>query len=148
MPFAEASTTIRRTPAELFELLADPARAPDWMESCVALGPVTPGPLASGTRLHYTYRQGSRPGTMEGEVTAFSPAAALAMRFRDPKFTVDVQLQLHPVPEGTQVQHGIDIIPGSFMGRLMSPLIQMGNRRQVAGNLARLKRLAEGGPAT
>lgn len=145
MPFAEASTTIRRTPAELFELLADPARAPEWMESCVTLGPVGPGPLAAGTRLHYTYRQGSRPGTMEGEVTTFAPASALAMRFRDPKFTVDVQVHLSPAPEGAQVRHGIDIVPGSLIGRLMAPLIQMGNRRQVATNLARLKRLAEGG---
>lgn len=148
MPFAEASTTIRRTPAELFDLVADPGHAPEWMESCVSLAPVVPGPLAAGTRLHYAYRQGAHPGTMDGEVTAFAPASTLAMRFRDPRFTVEVQLRLRPVPDGVQVEHGIDILPGSLLGRLMSPLIQMGNRRQVANNLARLKRLAEGGPAT
>ncbi len=148
MPYAEATATIRRSPAEVFELLLDTARAPEWMESCVSLGPVTPGPLAPGARLHYAYRQGSQPGSMEGEVTALVPASTLAMRLRDPKFTVEVQLRLSPTADGVQVQHGIDIIPGSLFGRLMSPLIQMGNRRQVVRNLERLKRLAEGGQAT
>lgn len=109
----------------------------------MALEQRTPGPKAVGTALAYTYRQGGSPGHMDGVVTAYTPGGSLGMRFTDPKFTVEVDFRLGSSPAGTEVHHRIGITPTSLMGRLMSPMIQLGNRRQVASNLDRLKRLLE-----
>lgn len=143
MPAAEAVIEISRPPAEVFALLDDAPQTPLWLESCTSLEQRTPGPKAVGAALAYAYRQGGHAGQMDGVVTAYAPAAALGMRFSDPRFSVDVDFRLAPSASGTTVQHRIGIAPRSLVGRLMSPLIQLGNRRQVSNNLARLKRLAE-----
>ena len=146
MPFAEALIQINRSPAEVFALLDNTSRAPEWLESCVAIRRISPGPKGVGATLHYSYRQGSRPGVMDGIVTAYTPGTKLGMRFTDSRFAVDVGFDLGPVGAGTQVRHECRITPASIMGRLMTPLIQLGNRRQVHHNLARLKTLLEAGP--
>lgn len=143
MPTAEAAIVINRSPADVFALLDDAPRAPQWLESCISLEQRTPGPKAVGSALAYSFRQGGHPGQMDGIVTAYAPAAALGMRFSDSKFSVDVDFRLSATASGTTVQHRIGISPRSLGGRLLSPLIQLGNRRQVANNLARLKQLAE-----
>ena len=147
MPLAEASVSIMCPAAEVFAFLDDTARAPQWLELCTALEQRSPGPKAVGTALAYSYRQGARPGHMDGLVTAYEPGAALGMRFTDPKFTVQVDFLLGPGLTGTEVHHRIDITPASLVGRLMSPFIQFGNRRQVANNLDRLKHLLESASA-
>ena len=49
MPLAEASVQISRPAAQVFALLDYTARAPEWLESCLALAQRTPGPTAVGT---------------------------------------------------------------------------------------------------
>jgi hypothetical protein len=138
---SESSVKIPKTAAAVFAVVADLGRAPAWLESCVLLKVAGDGALKHGAKLQYVYRQGSRPGEMDGEVTAFEPNARLAMHLTDRKFEVAMEIALGDEHGDTRVTHTITITPKTFGGRLMSPLIRMGNRRQVKMNLVRLKRL-------
>jgi len=143
MPVAEDVIVIDRPSAEVFALLDDATRAPEWMESCQSLQAISPAPKGVGTTLDYRYRQGGDIGQMQGTVTAYAPGKSLSMQFSDAKFTVKLSFELTPTAAGTEVRHSIDIVPGSALGKLMGPLIAAGNRKQVASNLARLKGLVE-----
>lgn len=143
MPTAQAETRIARPSAEVFALLEDSRRAPEWLESCISLEATSGGAKAVGTPLDYRFREGGRTGRMTGSVTSYLPGRALAMRFSDRRFTVEVSFALEQTGTSTRVQHAIAIAPATLMGKLLSPLIQLGNRRQVSANLERLKRLVE-----
>lgn len=145
MPTAEALTDIKRSPADVFAFLDDLSQAPSWLTSCIELRQTSPGPRGVGTTLHYAYRQGRRPGTMGGLVSAYAPGQSLGMQFSDASFAVEITFDLSPRPEGTQVRHTCRITPRSLMGRLMSPMIQLGNRQQVAHNLKRMRHVLEPG---
>ncbi len=145
MPTAESVVLIARPAAAVFAVLDDTSRAPEWLESCVSLQSTAVSAKAVGATLDYHFRQGGHTGRMAGVVTGYAPGQSLGMRFTDPKFTVEVSFSLAPSGPGTEVRHAINIRPGSLIGRLMSPLIQLGNRKQVANNLERLKRLVEAG---
>jgi len=148
MPTAEAVTDITRSPAEVFAFLDDTSLAPSWLTSCIEIRQTSPGPKGVGTTLHYAYRQGRRPGTMDGVVSAYAPGQSLGMQFSDASFAVEITFDLSPRPRGTQVRHACRITPRSLMGRLMSPLIQLGNRQQVTQNLKRMRELLESGATT
>ena len=138
---SESSKKISKPAAAVFAVVADPGRAPAWLESCVLLKVVGEGAMALGAKLQYVYRQGSRPGEMDGEVTAFEPDRRLAIRLTDRKFEVEMDIALSEEQGDTWVTLAITITPRTLGGRLMTPLIRMGNRRQVKRNLVRLKRL-------
>jgi uncharacterized protein YndB with AHSA1/START domain len=140
---SEATVHIGRSTSDVFELLDDAASAPLWMQACAELSQRSPGPKGVGSSLHYTYRQGGRIASMDGTVTGYDRGRHLAMHFTDRQFAVDVVFHLAPEAAGTTVTHRITITPRSFVGRLMSPMIGAGNRRQVAANLARAKALLE-----
>lgn len=76
---------------------------------------------------------------MTDTVTACDHDSRLALQFSDHAFEVDVDVRWATAVGGIAVTHAIAITPKSFFFRLLSPLIRVGNRRQVANNLARLK---------
>lgn len=138
---SESSVKISKPAAALFAIVADFARAPAWLEGCVLLKLAAGGVMAPGAGLQYVYRQGSRPGEMDGRITALEPDRRLTMQFTDRKFEVEMDIALSEEHGDTRVTHAITITPKTFGGRLMAPLIRLGNRRQVKMNLIRLKRL-------
>lgn len=140
---ATSSLLILRPVERVFAFVADFSQTPNWLEACVELRQVTPGPQSVGAGLYYRYRQGGRTGEMEGTITAHEPGGRLEMKFSEPAFAVEVSFQFLPSPGGTTVTHRIGITPKSTMARLMTPMISAGNRQQVAQNLARLKRELE-----
>jgi len=82
-------------------------------------------------------------GAMDGTVTGYEPHRRLAMQYLDPRFAVDVEFELADERDGTAVMHRITITPRTLLGRLLAPVIRVGNRRQVSANLMRLKELLE-----
>jgi uncharacterized protein YndB with AHSA1/START domain len=138
---SESSVKISEPAAVVFAAVSDPGRAPAWLEGCVLLKVTGGGAMETGAKLQYVYRQGSRPGEMDGEVIACEPDRRLAMRLTDRKFDVEMEITLSGEQGDTRVTHAMTITPKTFGGRLMAPLIRLGNRRQVKMNLVRLKRL-------
>jgi uncharacterized protein YndB with AHSA1/START domain len=142
----ENTIDIARAPAEVFAFIDDAARMPSWITSCIALEQTSPPPRRLGSTLHYTFKQGARPGTMDGSVTEYQPPRRLAMRFGDAGFTVTVAFRVEPAGGGARVTQSLQIEPRTLFGRLMTPLIRAGTRRQLAGDNARLKSLLTNPP--
>ena len=140
---ARATLEISKPPVQVFAFIDDLSKAPLWLESCIALHQTNDTPRSVGTPLHYEYRQGGRAGAMDGVVTGYEPGRHLAMRFDDDRFEVEVGFLLSASNSGTLVGHTVTITPKSLLGRLMSPLIRIGNRKQVVSNLARAKEILE-----
>jgi len=140
---ARATLEISKPPVEVFAFIDDLSKAPLWLESCIALRQSDDKPRLFGTPLHYEYRQGGRAGAMDGIVTAYEPGRHLAMRFADDTFEVGIEFHLNASDSGTLVGHVVTITPKSLLGRLMAPVIRLGNRKQVVNNLARAKEILE-----
>ena len=49
----------------LLLLLADVSQTPRWLARCTGIEVLTPGPLAVGSKLRYSYKEGSRRGVMD-----------------------------------------------------------------------------------
>lgn len=144
MPSYSHSIDIAAPPAEVFALLDDVERTPEWLGPCTRMAKVSDGPNAVGTRLDYEFKQGRGTGRMDGEIIARRPDDQLAMRFSDRMMQVTVDFRPRPgeQPGTTRLTHIIEIDPRG-VARLLSPLISRGLPKQTRDAMAAIKRLAE-----
>jgi carbon monoxide dehydrogenase subunit G len=139
----EHAEQVATTPERAFALIDDLPQTAKWLPPCVSLEKIGSGPNAVGDRLKYVFKLGGRQQQMSGVITDRVPGARLHYTYRDTQFDVSVDLRVAPAPGGAMTTHIIDITPKSFMGRLMSPLIRLGVRKQTKEAAANLKRLLE-----
>src|SRR5437016_418787 len=77
---AETAFDVARPPADVFTMIDDVRRVPEWLSQCAELQQTTPGPKGMGSSLLYRYQEGGpRTGTMEGTVTAWEKDRRLEM---------------------------------------------------------------------
>ena|SRR5215210_1494973 len=154
MPSADAVTEsilIRRAPAEVFAVVADPAGDPRWSAAVVEARRTSPGPLGSGSRFEQTLALLGRRLRISGVVTEYEPGRRIAigpaeeyagpLRFSAGSRTVE------PVEDGSRVTFRADGRSGLFGGRV-EPLVRWAVRRAFRRGLRDLKRVLEtGAPA-
>jgi uncharacterized protein YndB with AHSA1/START domain len=141
----EHTQVVRATPERAFAVIDDLPQTARWLPPCVSLEKVGSGPNAPRDRLRYVYRQGGRQAEMAGEILARTPGERLHCRYDDSAFGVSVDLRVAPAPGGALTTHIIEITPKTFMGRLMSPLIQLGVKKQTRDAATNLARILEAG---
>ena len=134
---------VRTTPERAFAVIDNLPLTADWLPPCVLLRKVDDGPNAVGDKLRYVYKQGGREAEMDGEILARVPGERLHCKYHDSMFEVFVDLRISPKSADTLTTHIVEIIPKTFIGKLMSPLIRMGLRKQTLEAAKNLKRLLE-----
>ena len=134
---------IRATPEAVFAVIDDLPQTAKWLPPCVSLEKVGEGVNAVGDQLHYAYRQGSNQGTMAGEILARVPDQRLYCKYTDKMFEVGVDLLVNADSAGCMSTHIINITPKTWVGKLMSPLIRVGLKKQTRDAAANLRRLLE-----
>ena len=80
---------------------------------------------------------------MVGEILARVPGERLHCKYDDSMFDVSVDLRVSPSGAETLTTHIIEITPKTFAGKLMTPLIRFGLRKQTRDAAKNLKRLLE-----
>src|SRR5438045_8250939 len=100
-----------QSPEQVFGVLADVSQTPRWLARCTGIEVLTPGPLAVGTKLRYSYREGGRVGVMDGEVVERVENESLSFRYDDRMMQVGVHFSMKPAGAGTRLMHSIDITP-------------------------------------
>jgi ribosome-associated toxin RatA of RatAB toxin-antitoxin module len=135
----EVSFRINKPVGEVFSFVDDVSQTPRWLSRCVSIDQTSPGPRGVGTQLHYTHSTGS----MDGVVTDYEKDRRLGMSYTDRMFDVLVDFWFAPENGSTAVRHATEINPKSLVGKLMSPFIRVGIRRQMAKDTQTLKRLLE-----
>lgn len=138
----ELTVEIGRTPGDVFELLSDVERLPEWQTSAVEAH--TDGPLAQGSRITEKRRLLGREVDSELEVVAYEPPKRLILRsLGGPvKFTVDHELAAQG--DGTRLTLVAEAEPGGLM-RLTGPMIARTAEQQFRQDFDRLKELLESG---
>jgi len=114
-------------PDKVFAVLADVSQTPKWLARCTGIEILTPGPLAVGSKLRYSYREGRRAGQMDGQLAERIENQKLSFCYEDKMMQVGVHFVMQPQSGGTRLTHSIDITPKTFFAKLISPLM----RRQL-----------------
>ena len=138
---------VAATAQAAFEVIDDLPATKIWLDVCESLNNLDGPPNSVGDRLEYRFRQGGTTGQMEGEIMIREPGRRLVCRYDDPKFKVTVDLSVDADasndPQVCVVEQILTIEPKGWIGRLMSPLISMGLRRQSHSSSAALRQLIE-----
>lgn len=80
MPTFRATTTIDRPPAEVWAVVADYDRDPEWRKGVETMAPSTRGPAVVGTTTDEVLHLGGRTYRNRGEVLAVEPGRRLEWR--------------------------------------------------------------------
>ncbi len=139
----EHTVDVDASPERAFALLDDLPQTPKWLGPCTALEKLSPGPNAVGDRLKYSYKQGGRAGTMDGEIVTRKPNEKLVCRYFDRMMEVVVDLRVSATKTGSRLTHVITITPLTLMGKLMSPCIRLALPKQTRQAMASLKGMLE-----
>lgn len=141
----EASTDIDRTPREVFDYVADPARLPHWQPSVDRAAFEPPGARPSVGAYGYEVRRvPGGPRTFRWEVTECEPGRRWTVRGVDGAVRAHVTLALVPMGAGTSTHVDYRIwFEGHGIGRVFRLLASRGARREVPSNLFLLKQRLE-----
>ena len=139
---------IRTTPERAFAAIDNLSLTADWLPPCVSLTKDGDGPNAVGDKLRYVYKQGGRQAEMTGKILARVPGERLHCVYNDSMFDVSVDLRVSAKAGETLTTHLVEITPKTFAGKLMSPLIRLGLKKQTRDAAKNLKKLLESGDAT
>jgi uncharacterized protein YndB with AHSA1/START domain len=139
----EHTVTIARPPARVFALLDDLSQTPRWLSRCTGIEKLDGGDNRVGMRLRYSYKEGGRSGTMDGEITTRTPDEHLTYQYRDRMMEVVVDFKMGAAEAGTELTHAFEITPKTFLAKLMSPLIRRQLPKQTLTAMATLKGLVE-----
>ena len=134
---------IGHEPSKVFALLDDLAMTPQWLERCAGIEKLAPGPNAVGSRIRYSYREGGRTGTMDGEIVTRVPDERLTFRYGDKMMDVMVDFHVTSAASGARLTHTIDITPKTVLAKVLAPFIRRGLPRQTITAMERLRTLLD-----
>ena len=137
----EASETIDRPIEEVWTLLTDFRRAPEWMTEVVRIEHDPSVPLGPGATLATHVRRSKSP--MATEIVAWSPPLQMVLRSRQGGITAVYSYRCAGADGGTRVTLDARCSADGLFWRLLHPLIAAMMKRADGGQLAALKDLAE-----
>jgi uncharacterized protein YndB with AHSA1/START domain len=118
----EWSADIEGSPEAVFDVLADPARRPEWIGSILESRQTSPGPLEVGSTFVDMTFMGRGPQPVESIVTVLDRPGAIAFRQAEPTET-ETRYELMPSVRGTTIHFTMDIhvpwylLPGAWYAR-------------------------------
>ena|ERR1700712_1393095 len=111
------------TPEQLFQVLLDIKRTPEWVTICRKVISVDPGKPKVGWRCQQLYALRGAPFTVSWELTELEPGKLLHWRGQGPaRSTAEIIQELTPVGDSaTRLRYVNDFIaPGGMLGRFAS----------------------------
>jgi carbon monoxide dehydrogenase subunit G len=138
----ELTIAIERSQEDVFELLSDVERLPEWQTSAIEAH--TDGPLAQGSRITEKRRLLGREVDSELEVVAYEPPKRLTLRSLGGPVRFTVDHELVGQGEGTLLTLVAEAEPGGLM-RFTGPMIARTAEQQFRQDFDRLKELLESG---
>jgi carbon monoxide dehydrogenase subunit G len=136
----EHSLEISRPLEEVFALLVDLDRLPDWQSSAIEAR--SDGPLELGSLVHEKRRFLGRELADELEVVAFDPPRRLTLRSEGGPLRLTVDHQLEPNGGSTRLTVVASGKPRGVM-KFAGPMVERTAKEEMRGDFARLKELLE-----
>ena len=146
MRVLSAQIVINRSPDQVFSVMTDPARAPEWLALLDRVEVVDGGPLAVGSLLRLHFTAGGRASVQHSAVQRLDPGRAYAVATREEGFELAVSYTITPEAPGARVTMEVRVKPTTLSALLIYPWAAMGTRARLADRLQRLKRVVEASP--
>jgi len=143
----EHTIELPQPPGKVFATLDDVSQTPKWLARCTGIEVLTPGPVHVGTKLRYSYKDGGRSGTMDGQIVERMPGQKLVYDYEDKMMRAGIQFTTEPAGSGTRLTHTIDLTPRSLLTKLASPLIRKQLPKQTITAMESLRALLASRPA-
>ena len=136
---------IGRRPEEVFSVVTDLTRLPEWQPRLVKVEQLQEGPLRPGSRLREVREVRGKRLEQIVEVTALDPPRRFGLHIVEGPLPVDGDLTFSPTHDGgTRLHVHAHGRAGGAM-RLLEPLLTLGLRREFRAQYTRLKELVEAG---
>jgi carbon monoxide dehydrogenase subunit G len=139
---AETTIEIARSPAEVFSVLADVRRLPEWQSGCVAVTLESDGPLAVGSRFRQRITFAGKKGDQRVQVDELEPDRVLTLHILSGPLPVRARHVLEQTDGGTKLTVVMEGELGA-LGKLAGPLVRRAAEHQFEGWFRRLKALVE-----
>jgi uncharacterized protein YndB with AHSA1/START domain len=120
---------INRSPEEVFDVVADTTKEPEYNPRMHHAEQITNGPICVGTRFHAEIASMGRPVDMVIEITDYQRPRSLASTTHMSSMNLHGTLTFDPVPDGTRMRWSWHLQPSGAL-KLLSPLIATMGRRQ------------------
>jgi Polyketide cyclase / dehydrase and lipid transport len=147
----DIETTIDAAPADVFAIAADIGHWPDVISAIESIELLTPGAVGIGTRFRETRKMFGKSATEEMTVAEFAPPHRFVLTAHSHGTAYRTVHTLEPVGAGTRLRVLFEVTPTSLLARIMAPVgwLLLGTlKRQIAADLADMKRAAERRPHT
>lgn len=144
MPTASTSIVIGRPVADVFEVLADVTRTPEWHPAAVEEWWTSERPPGVGSTRRAVSRSMGVTSENEAVVTAYEPGRALGLRSTESPMPFEIDLSFSEVEHGTEVVWVVSMA-GAGWRRPVARLALAAFMRQLDTGLARLRSLMESG---
>jgi uncharacterized protein YndB with AHSA1/START domain len=136
---------IDRSPAEVFALLSDVERLPEWQRSVVAVRRITPGLLGAGSEFEQALKAMGRMRHVRTRVVAYRAPELIAFAADAGFADYYCGLELTPVAHGRTSLVSRNEFRLHGLWRIARPMLAAEIRREVVGELGELKRIIEAG---
>ena len=115
------SIGIRRGPADVFALLIDVHRLPEWATTVIETRDLSHPSLQVGCTFHQAFRLLGREFDSEWRVTTFEPPTRVAYAATSSKGGgLEMTQSVRPDGDGSEVRFDIDYeLPGGLVGRMI-----------------------------
>jgi len=142
----EASVEIDRSPAEVWDAIADYSFDRQWRNGLLEMTPDPPGPAAMGTKVHEVVRSSGREYLADTVVTEFDPGSSYRFEGAGTIGGVGGGRTVRPAAQGTGAlfTYEVDLEPKGRM-RLLRPILGPIVRSGLKKDLQTLKGLLEAG---
>ena len=137
------SVTINRAPADVFPYLTDPAK--QALYSDVPMRQVTPGVLATGSRMEVTFGMGPVKAVIGLEMYAVEENRRMAFNTYSGPIRWQGEYLLKPTDGGGTNLSNEGTMVFTGLWRLVEPLIGAELKRNGAKEMERMKAVIEGG---
>jgi carbon monoxide dehydrogenase subunit G len=140
MPHFDLTIDISRPPEDVFALLTDIERLPEWQSSAVSAA--ADGELAVGTVIGEQRRFMGRDISTRDQITAFEPGRRFDVKSLDAPVTYEIHHTLEPHDAGTRLRVEVDVKVGTMMRIAAQPALKAAER-ELRSDFERLKELLE-----
>jgi uncharacterized protein YndB with AHSA1/START domain len=138
----EHSVEIARPPAEVFALLADPARLAEWQGTVVEAELEGEQPVRAGSRVREVRSFLGKRIESTVEILEHEPPVRFALKSAAGPVSFRVEQLVEPTPSGSRVRIGMEGEARGVLG-VGARLAVKAAERQLRTDLASLKRLLE-----
>lgn len=140
MPHFDLTIDIARTPDEVFALLTDIERVPEWQSSAVSAA--ADGELGVGTIIGEQRRFMGRDVATKDEVTAYDPPHRFDLKSVAAPVSYEIHHTIEARDAGTRLRVEVNVRVGTMMRIAAQPMLKAAER-ELRGDLERLKAIVE-----